>query len=181
MARYDANGGPISRFQLSTRPTGRSPAGDLEAAYHLGGWSLLLDEFDEPPDAQLEDFEELIWERREAAAARLRLLTAVSKLSVPGRDVLRAYLTSGLQIEVQAALFNMSRQTYWHHLVTAARNLLSELTAELLALLPAQILDAVADDAKSATALMSRRRPQHTDAKRADAWRLTDKTCWEVA
>lgn len=165
---------PAPPLAAATPAVEVGPGGDLEAAYHLGGWSLLLDEFELPPDAQLEYMEERAWERRETAGMRLRLLTAISRLPPPSRDVLRAHLSTGLHIEVQSVLLGMSQERYWHDLVAAAKNLLPSLAGELRALLPTQLLDAVAE-AESTEALVPRR-PEHVDE--GDE---TVSTCREVA
>jgi hypothetical protein len=72
----------------------------------------------------------------EASAARLRLLVAISGLEAPARDLLRAYVTMGLRLDVLAALFRMSERNVWAGIVAAVRSLAPSLDADLTEALP---------------------------------------------
>jgi RNA polymerase sigma factor (sigma-70 family) len=77
------------------------------------------------------------------ATLRLGLLTAVSQLPEPGRDALRAYLTTGLGLDVLAALLRTTEADLWVTLVGATRALLPVLDDELATLLPDDLRDAL--------------------------------------
>jgi hypothetical protein len=114
-----------------------------EAAELVGGWTALLDGWDE----QLHDRQERAWEAeddanraRQAEADWLRLLTAVSRLAAPDRDALRGYLTTSLPAGVLAALLRMSDDDFCAVLARAIQQLLAVLagtdaTAPLTAIL----------------------------------------------
>ncbi len=111
-----------------------------ETAYLRAGWAFLDDPV-RPPE-QREYLAEL---RREDRAARARLLTAVSRLDPPGRDALRAYLVTGLRLDVLAALLRVPERTLWTRVVAAGLAVLPVLDAESVALLPVALCDALAD------------------------------------
>ncbi len=147
-------------------------AGDAEAAYLLGGWAFLDDPVQ--PDVQVEYLQQLHRARRQAsAAARLQLLTTISLLPPPACDLLRAYVTTGLRRDVLAALFRIPEEAFWCRLVAAGQVLLPRLTPQLLPLLPAALLDAVADAddlaAAPAVPLAARRDQRAPTAAATDA------------
>ncbi|HZD38687.1 MAG TPA: hypothetical protein VE664_08615 [Actinomycetes bacterium] len=112
-----------------------------ETAYLLGGWGFLDDSV--TPDAEAEYLAEVAWERRE-------LLWAVARLPAPERDLLRSYLTLGLDDSVMAALHRLPEPLWWSR-VAAAAELLAEQTPELAARLPEELRAALAaGEARSA-------------------------------
>jgi hypothetical protein len=82
------------------------------------------------PDEQREYLEELAWENREAKALRLRLLTVISRLPAPDRDVLRAYVSTSLPVDVHAVLLRMPGQAFCERLLSATEQVLALLAAE---------------------------------------------------
>jgi hypothetical protein len=82
----------------------------------------------------------------DARAARFRLLEAISHLDAPARDLLRAYVTMGLRLDVLAALFRTTEVELWAGIVTAGRTLAPRLDADLAALLPEALRDELAHE-----------------------------------
>jgi hypothetical protein len=80
----------------------------------------------------------------DARAARFRLLAAISRLDAPARDLLRAYATMDLGLDVLAALFRTTEAELWAGIVAAGRALAPGLDGDLAALLPEALREALA-------------------------------------
>jgi len=105
------------------------------------GWATVDDLL--PSEGQMADRQERGWEAADeaawhwapvraalgrlsagqAAAGWLAVLTAVSRLPAPERDLLRAYLTTGLPTAVLAALFAMPEYAFCEAVVAATHAL----------------------------------------------------------
>jgi hypothetical protein len=83
----------------------------------------------------------------DAKALRYRLLEAISRLDAPARDLLRAYVTTGLRLDVLAALFRTTEARLRAGVVVAGRALVPSLDAELVALLPEALREELAAEA----------------------------------
>ncbi len=86
----------------------------------------------------------------DARTARWRLLEAVSHLEAPARDLLRAYVTTGLRLDVLAALFRMSERKVWAGIVAAVQALAPSLDADLTEALPEPLREELAGMADAA-------------------------------